>query len=84
MKKIFSLSLLSLFLLCLAIFSGFSDQAPKILEKMIEAQGGRKVLSSIKDTTLAGSMERIQMGINGSFTMYHKKTNKMRMDGEVM
>lgn len=84
MKKNFSLSLLSLFLLCLAVSSGFGDQAPKILEKMIEAQGGRKVLSSIKDTTLSGSMEMIQMSISGSLTMYHKEPNKMRLDGEVM
>jgi len=84
MKKTLTLSLLSLFILCLVVSPGSGEKASEILEKMIEAQGGRKVLESIKDTTLSGSMEMIQMGISGSLTMYQKEPNKMRMDGEVM
>lgn len=84
MKKYLSLGLLSLFLFSLFAPTGFSQTAQEVLEKMIDAQGGRKVLESIKDTTLVGTAEMIQMGMNGSFTMYQKEPNKMRWDFEVM
>jgi len=84
MKKTLTLFLLSLFLMCLVISPGFGEKASEILEKMIEAQGGRKALASIKDTTLSGSFEIIQMGMTGSLTLYQKEPNKMRMDGEMM
>lgn len=54
------------------------------LEKMIEAQGGRDVLSKIMDMTSTGTMEMITMGMSGSITMYTKEPNKMRMDMEIM
>lgn len=84
MKKTLTLSLLSLFLVSLVVSPSFGDKASKILEKMIEAQGGRKVLEGIKDTTITGTMEMIQYGMNGSLTMYQKEPNKMRLDIEVM
>ena len=84
MKKIFSLSLLSFVLLSLMISPGLSQKAPDILEKMIEAQGGKKLLESIKDTTLSGSTEMIQMAMEGSMIMYQKEPNKMRVDVEMM
>jgi outer membrane lipoprotein-sorting protein len=80
MKRFFSLRFLALFLLSLMISPGFSQKAADILEKMIEAQGGRKVLEGIKDTTLSGSAEA--MGVNMTITMYTKEPNKMRRDAE--
>ena len=51
---------------------------------MIEAQGGRKALAAIKDTTISGTIEMPQMGISGSITIYQKEPDKMRMDMEFM
>lgn len=59
-------------------------EAAEILEKMIDAQGGRKALESIKDMTLSGSIELVSLGIDGGVTMYQKEPNKMRMDIEIM
>jgi outer membrane lipoprotein-sorting protein len=78
MKRFFSLCFLGLFLLSLMASPGFSQKAADILEKMIEAQGGRKVLENIKDTTLSGSAEA--MGVSMTVTMYTKEPNKMRRD----
>jgi outer membrane lipoprotein-sorting protein len=79
MKRFFSLCFLAFFLLSLMISPGFSQKAADILEKMIEAQGGRKVLENIKDVTLSGSAEA--MGLSITITIYKKEPNKMRMDG---
>jgi outer membrane lipoprotein-sorting protein len=65
-------------------FMGYGQEAGPVLEKMIEAQGGRKVLEGIKDTTISGTMELIQQGMNATLTMYQKEPNLMRMDIEVM
>jgi outer membrane lipoprotein-sorting protein len=80
MKRFFSLCFLALFLLGLMASPGFSQKAADILEKMIEAQGGRKVLENIKDVTLSGSFEA--MGMSMTVTMYMKEPNKMRWDIE--
>ena len=66
MKKIFSLCLLGFFLFSLMVSPGLSQKASDILEKMIDAQGGRKNLEKVKDMTLTGSMELITMGMSGS------------------
>lgn len=84
MKKILSFCLLSFFLLSLIAAPGFGQKASDILEKMIEAQGGRKVLEGIKDTTMSGTFEMPMMGMSGSTTMYQKEPNKTRMDAEFM
>ncbi|NIM59161.1 MAG: hypothetical protein GTO16_09505 [Candidatus Aminicenantes bacterium] len=84
MKKIFSACFLSLFLLSLVTSSGLSQEASDILKKMVEAQGGKKVLEKIEDMTSTGNLEMIQMGMSGSVTIYKKEPNKMRMDIEVM
>ncbi|MQY61320.1 hypothetical protein GH153_05750, partial [bacterium] len=84
MKKIFSACLLSLFLLSLMTSPGLSQEVSDILKKMVEAQGGKKVLEKIKDMTLSGTLEMIQLGMTGSMTMYKKEPNKVRMDIEVM
>jgi len=62
----------------------WSQTAQDVLKKMIEAQGGEKALAAIKDSTMTGTMEMIQMGMNGAITMYQKEPNMMRMDIEVM
>ena len=84
MKKIFSACLLSLFLLSLMTSPGLSQEASDILKKMVEAQGGKKVLEKIEDMTSSGTLELTQMGMTGSLTMYKKEPDKVRMDIEVM
>ncbi len=84
MKKILSLFFATLFFMVFISSPGLTQDVNKILEKMIEAQGGKKILEGIKDTTISGTMEMPQMGISGTVTMYHKEPNKQRMDAEVM
>jgi outer membrane lipoprotein-sorting protein len=62
----------------------FGQSAQDVLNKMIDAQGGRKFLETIKDSTMTGTMELTQMGMSGTVTMYQKEPNKMRMDMEIM
>lgn len=84
MKKTFSICLMSLFLFSLIASPGLCQDAKKILEKMIEAQGGRDHLAKVKDSSMSGSMELTQMGMSGTISMHSKEPNKMRMDIEVM
>lgn len=65
---------------CLCLLAQTTDE---IRAKWIEAQGG-KALAAIKDTTITGSIEFVQMGVTANFTMYQKEPNKMRIDIEVM
>lgn len=83
MKKAIFLLVLILGLLSLHPSWIFSQSAEDILEKMIDAQGGRSALEKIKDTILTGYMEMIQMGLGGSLTTYQKEPNKLRMDATV-
>jgi outer membrane lipoprotein-sorting protein len=84
MKKVFSLSLLGVFILSFLSAPGFGQDLADIQKKMIDAQGGRKVLEAIKDTTITGDIELTQMGLTGTMTMYMKEPNKSRQDIEVM
>ena len=84
MKKSLSCGIAGLFLLGILVSPGFSQDSQKILDKMIEALGGRKVLEGIKDSTSSGDMDIVAMGITGTITMYAKEPNKMRMDLEFM
>lgn len=84
MKKTLSLCLLSLLIMSLLTLPAFSQTGKELVEKIIEAQGGRKLLESIKDTTLTSTLDMTQMGISGSATMYQKDPDKMRLDIEVM
>ena len=83
MKKVIFLLVLVIGLLSLHQSWIFSQSAEDILEKMIDAQGGRSALEKIKDTILTGYMEMIQMGLGGSLTTYQKEPNKLRMDATV-
>ncbi len=84
MRKIATLSFVSLLMLSLAKIPGFSQDASGILEKMIEASGGRKAMENIKDTTISGIFDITQMGMQGTMTIYHKEPNMFRQDIEVM
>lgn len=84
MKKFFSLCLLSVFLFGVTASPGVGQKAMDVLGKMIDAQGGRKVLAGIKDTKMTGELEIAMAGMSGSLTMYHKEPNMMRMDMEMM
>ena len=84
MKKIFSLCLLGVFLIGLVVSPGFGQKASDVLEKMIEASGGRKLLASVKDTTMEGTLDIPMAGMSGSLTIYQKEPNMIRMDMEMM
>lgn len=84
MRKLFTFSLLGLFLLSIICSPGFSQDAKKLLDKVITASGGRKVMEAIKDTTISGTMDLVQMGISGTITLYHKEPNMQRQDMELM
>lgn len=57
-----------------------SKDALNVLAKMVEAMGGRKVLASVRDTTLKGTAEMLQMGLSAPVTVYQKEPNKLRID----
>jgi outer membrane lipoprotein-sorting protein len=80
MKKIFSLFLLSFFLVSLISTPGYGQKVSDILEKMIKARGGRTALKNVKDITITGTMEMIAMGMSGSIALYQKEPDKMRWD----
>ena len=84
MKKLLSCGLLGLIILGLLVVPGSSQNADEILERIIKAQGGRKLLESIKDVTTTANMDLTQMGMSGSGTMYVKEPNMMRFDMEFM
>lgn len=65
---------------CLGLLAQTTEE---VRAKWIEAQGG-KALAAIKDTTITGTIEFVQMGITANFTIYQKEPNKMRIDIEVM
>ncbi len=84
MKKALSLCLFSLLVFSLMASPVLSQSADEILNKMIEALGGRKAMEAINDQTSTGTMELTQMGLSGSVTDYFKRPNKTRVDIEVM
>jgi len=84
MKKALTLCLLSLLLFSLMASPALSQSADDILNKMIDAMGGRKAMEAVKDQTSTGSIELTQMGLSGTVTQYIKRPNKNRLDIEVM
>ena len=86
MKKLTAAFLTALVLSTLAATPATAQTAKDVLNKMIEAQGGRKLLSTIKDSTTMGNFDINQMGmeISGTITIYQKEPNKTRMDMEFM
>lgn len=84
MKKSLSLTLTGLLMFGLLSGQVFGQSADEILEKMIEAQGGRDKLASVKDTTGTGTFDMPAMGMSGDMTRYQKEPDLLRMDIEVM
>jgi outer membrane lipoprotein-sorting protein len=84
MKKYLSLTLTGILVFSFLAGQAYGQSADEILEKMIQAQGGRDKLASIKDATVSGTFEMPAMGMSGDMTRYHKEPNLFRMDIEVM
>ncbi|HEX2695651.1 MAG TPA: hypothetical protein VHP61_07835 [Acidobacteriota bacterium] len=84
MKKTLIWVLAGAFVISSLPVMGYGQEAGDILNGMIEAQGGRKVLEGLKDTTISGTMELIQQGMNATLTLYQKEPNLLRMDIEIM
>ena len=84
MKKAMTLCFLGIFLASVNASPGYSQTAKEIIEKMIEATGGRKALENIDDSTITGTIELIQEGYSGEITIYKKEPSKMRIDVELM
>lgn len=75
---------MALILLAGAAVNAGAQDVKDILNKMIDAQGGRKALEAVADITISGSLDLIQMGMSGNITIYQKYPDKMRIDMEVM
>jgi outer membrane lipoprotein-sorting protein len=84
MKRVMMFSFIVVLFLSLVSIEGYSQTVDEILEKMIEAQGGRKAFAAIENTTISGSIQIIQMNMTGSISVYQKEPNKMRVDMEIM
>ncbi|MGA2362441.1 MAG: hypothetical protein ABSG73_08260 [Candidatus Aminicenantales bacterium] len=83
MKKLFSWTMAALILVSVAALPGYGQNAQDVLNKVIDAMGGRKALTAIKDTTMTGTYELVPMQMSGTFTMYQKEPNKMRADMDI-
>ena len=84
MKRIFSLTTASLFLITLIACQDSGQTAQQILEKMIKAQGGKNAFEGIKDMTGSGTIEMAAQGLSGPITIYKKEPDKIRIDVELM
>ncbi len=84
MKKILSFSLFCALFVSLLVSPAFSQDANTIIDKIIDAQGGRKLLESIKDSISFATMEFPEMGMSGEGIMYGKEPNMMRLDLDIM
>jgi len=84
MKKAITLSVLALFVLCVLTVPGTAQTAEEILNKMVDAQGGRAIFTGLEDMTVSGDLDLLQQGLSGTFTTYKKEPDKRRMDFEVM
>ena len=84
MKRVMIFSIIGMLFLSVVCVQGFGQTVDEILAKMIEAQGGKKALEGVNDTTFSGTMLMVPMNATGSITMYQKEPNKMRLNGEIM
>jgi len=84
MKKNASFGLFVFFLFGLLTVPAVSQTGDEIVEKMIEAMGGRKVLEGIKDMTLSMSVEIISVELEATVTNYWKEPILARADMSVM
>lgn len=84
MKKVLILFVMIVFFLTLWVSEGFGMSTGDVLKKMVEAQGGKKILAHIKDSSYSGTMELIPMSANGPISIYWKSPNKRRSDIEIL
>ena len=84
LKKSIFLTLATAIIAAALTAPGYGQTAQDVLAKMIEAQGGRKAIEAVKDTTLSGTFDLVSMGMSGGMTVYAKEPNKVRIDIEVM
>ncbi|MFQ6038029.1 MAG: outer membrane lipoprotein carrier protein LolA [Candidatus Aminicenantales bacterium] len=84
MRKFMRSCLVAALVFSFAATPAITQSAKDILDKMIDAQGGRDALAKVKDMTITGTMEMVQMGLSGSLTLYQKEPNKLRIDAEFM
>jgi outer membrane lipoprotein-sorting protein len=84
MKKAVTLALAGLFLFTAVSAVGQAQTAKEVLDKMVQAQGGRAALEAVKDTTISGTIEMVQFGMSGGITMSMKEPDKMRLDIDIM
>ncbi len=84
MKKVYSIFLLSFFLVAVMTSPGSGQTTEEIIKKMIDVQGGKEAFESIKDMTLSGTLEMVQQGLSGLLTVYKKEPDKTRRDIEIM
>jgi len=83
MRKFFAAALAVATLTSITALPGYGQTAQDVLNKMIDASGGRKALEAVKDTTITGSVELVQMGMNAPITVYQKEPNKVRYDIDI-
>jgi outer membrane lipoprotein-sorting protein len=83
MKKSHYLTFTGLLMVSFLAGQAYGQSAEEILEKMIEAQGGREKLAAIKDTTVTGSFEMTVWGVSGEMTVYQKEPNLVYIDFEM-
>jgi len=83
MKKATASALAAIVVLTLAALPGYGQTTQDVLNKMIEATGGRKALQAIKDTTISGTAEMVQFGMTANITIYQKEPNKVRYDIDI-
>jgi len=57
-----------------------TKEAMAVVDRLIEAMGGRKALEAIKDTTISGTAEIVEYGLTVPITIYQKEPDKIRMD----
>lgn len=84
MKKAVTLALAGLFIFSAVTAVGQAQTAKDLLDKMVQAQGGRAALLAIKDTKITGTIDMVQFGMSGTMTLCMKEPDKMRMDIEIM
>jgi outer membrane lipoprotein-sorting protein len=84
MKKAIILSLAGSILFGAAAAAVQAQTAKDLLDKMIQAQGGRAALAAVKETVVSGTIDMVTLGMNGGLTMTMKEPDKMRLDIEIM
>lgn len=57
-----------------------SKEALNVLARMVDAMGGRKLLASVRDTTLRGTAEMLKAGLDAPIAIYQKEPDRLRID----